>query len=85
MSESEIQIEMFPMDMRGVRIDPDRNMHRFYRMSVQRDLFGKATLIREWGRIGTRGRALIEIFADEGQAVDALCAIAARKRRRGYA
>ncbi|HTW72940.1 MAG TPA: WGR domain-containing protein [Acetobacteraceae bacterium] len=32
------------------RIDPARNMRRFYRLDLQRDLFGTWDLIREWGR-----------------------------------
>ena len=31
------------------RIDPDRNMARFYAMSVQPNLFGEWALLREWG------------------------------------
>ncbi len=38
------------------RIDPDRNMVRFYTMSVQPNLFGEWCLFREWGRIGSAGR-----------------------------
>ena len=47
-----MQFEIFP-DQMGLRCeDASRNMRRFYRMVVQRDLFGGASLIREWGRIG---------------------------------
>jgi hypothetical protein len=38
------------------RIDPARNMHRFYRLDIQPDLFGNQCLIREWGRIGRLGQ-----------------------------
>jgi predicted DNA-binding WGR domain protein len=37
------------------RSDPIRNMHRYYRLDVQLDLFGAWCFIREWGRIGHRG------------------------------
>ena len=37
------------------RRDPARNLHRFYRLDVQPDLFGQWCLIREWGRIGSTG------------------------------
>lgn len=30
------------------RIDPAKNMHRFYRLDVQPDLFGAWCLVREW-------------------------------------
>jgi predicted DNA-binding WGR domain protein len=35
------------------RVDPLKNMRRFYRLDVQPDLFGQWCLIREWGRIGS--------------------------------
>jgi hypothetical protein len=38
------------------RIDPARNMRRFYRLDVQPDLFGLWLLMREWGRIGRPGQ-----------------------------
>ena len=34
------------------RVDPARNMRRFYRLDVQPDLFGGVLLVKEWGRIG---------------------------------
>jgi predicted DNA-binding WGR domain protein len=33
------------------RIDPTRNMCRFYRLDVQPDLFGGFLLLKQWGRI----------------------------------
>lgn len=53
-------------------------MRRFYLLTVQRDLFGGATLVREWGRIRKQQ------YADEGLALDALANAAKSKRRRGY-
>lgn len=79
-----IQLDVFPTDVQMRRTDPARNMRRFYRLSVQRDLFGGASLVREWGRIGFRGQMLIEHHSDEGRAVTALMKMAALKRRRGY-
>jgi predicted DNA-binding WGR domain protein len=32
---------------------------------IERDLFGTVCLVRNWGRIGTKGRELVEIHADE--------------------
>lgn len=66
------------------RIDSSRNMRRFYRMSIQRDLFGRASLVREWGRIGTRGQSLVESHSDEAEAISSLLRLAAVKQRRGY-
>ncbi|TQM90054.1 WGR domain-containing protein [Roseinatronobacter monicus] len=79
------QLEIFPTDLQMRRVDAARNMRRFYRMSIQPDLFGGASLVREWGRIGYRGQMMIEPHADEGQAVTALMKLARVKQRRGYA
>ena len=84
MFDQAAQLEVFPTDLQLRRIDPACNMRRFYRLSVQRDLFGGACLIREWGRIGYRGQVLIESHDDEGKAITALMKLAAIKRRRGY-
>lgn len=78
------QLEVFPTYMHLERVDPARNMRRFYRMTIQRDLFGGASLIRVWGRIGTRGRQQVNIHVDEGRAINALMKLAQEKRRRGY-
>jgi len=83
-ADPEVQIEMFPRELLLQRIDPDRNMRRYYWMTVERDLFGGASLIREWGRLGARGQRRIEPHVDEGEAVSALLQLARRKRRRGY-
>ena len=53
---------------------------RFYCMHVERDLFGRVVLVRRWGRLGTFGKVRL----DEGRALQALMAIEARKKRRGY-
>ena len=66
------------------RIDPGQNMARFYALWTQPTLFGEVSLIRNWGRIGTRGRQLVESFGDETEAGQALARMAERKRRRGY-
>ena len=84
MLHTSIQLDVFPTDVQMRRVDPVRNMRRFYRMSVQRDLFGGASLVREWGRIGFRGQVLIESHIDEGMAITALMKLAAVKQRRGY-
>ena len=85
MYHNPIQLDVFPTDVQLRRIDPARNMRRFYRLSVQRDLFGGASLVREWGRIGFRGQMMLEIHPDEGQAITALMALVRVKKRRGYA
>lgn len=51
---------------------------------IERDLFGTVRLVRNWGRIGTNGRELVEEYATEIEAGPALEALAGAKRRRGY-
>ncbi len=66
------------------RIDEARNMRRFYRLDMQPDLFGGFLLVRQWGRIGSRGRIVAERFDNATLAVEAITQHAARKARRGY-
>jgi predicted DNA-binding WGR domain protein len=66
------------------RIDHTRNMCRFYRLDVQPDLFGGFAVVKEWGRIGARGRMMDEWHMTEAQALAALQRQAERKRQRGY-
>ena len=66
------------------RIDPARNMRRFYRLDVQPDLFGGFAVVKEWGRIGSRGRMMDELHATEALAAAAMQHQRERKRRRGY-
>lgn len=63
------QIVMFLTCLLLHCVAPERNMRRFYLMSVQRDLFGGARY---------------EQYPDEGKAVTALSVTAYQKRGRGY-
>jgi predicted DNA-binding WGR domain protein len=66
------------------RVEPEHGMARFYSLLIERDLFGQVMLVRQWGRMGTRGREIVERFDTELQAGAALEEIARCKRRRGY-
>ncbi len=66
------------------RIDPEQRVRRFYSLMIERDLFGSVVLVRNWGRIGTKGQELVEIHADEIEAGLALEAVARAKRKKGY-
>jgi predicted DNA-binding WGR domain protein len=79
-----MQLDVFPDRLHLRREEPSQNLRRFYLMTVQRDLFGGATLIREWGRIGSPGKLRLEHHQDEGRAVDALAKIMIAKHKRGY-
>jgi predicted DNA-binding WGR domain protein len=78
------QLDMSPIDIDLRCIDHTRNKRRFYRMTVQRDLFGDWILIREWGRIGRAGRIKCDRFGQAGAAAEALQRFSNLKRRRGY-
>lgn len=67
------------------RIDPLRNMWRFYILRTQPTLFGGASLIRHWGRIGTSGQSMMETFDRAEDAARALGRLERAKRRKGYA
>ncbi|TIQ41817.1 MAG: WGR domain-containing protein [Mesorhizobium sp.] len=66
------------------RIDPSQNMRRFYMLAIQPTLFGGATVIRNWGRIGTNGQSMMETFDSSEDAVTASKRLERSKRRRGY-
>jgi len=60
------------------RIDHARNMHRYYRLDVQPDLFG------EWRRIGQPGRMRVEPYPTAAQAEERMRLQQAAKQGRGY-
>jgi predicted DNA-binding WGR domain protein len=66
------------------RIDPARNMARFYRMSSTPSLFGDICLVREWGRIGRPGRIRVDLYETEQESMAAREALSRVKRQRGY-
>lgn len=67
------------------RVDPSKNLARYYVLSVEPTLFAKDTLIRRWGRIGSVGRERLHVSDSDGGAELALETWLARKRKRGYA
>lgn len=66
------------------RIDPARNMARYYALAIEPTLFGDHAVIRRWGRIGTHGRQMSEHHAEASMARAAFARLVASKRRRGY-
>ena len=66
------------------RHHPARRMHRYYRLSVEPNLFGEWSLVREWGRVGQPGRSRIDLHATEQDAQAAMARKDHEKRRRGY-
>jgi len=74
--------EPAPLHLR--RIDASRNMRRFYLLSIQPTLFGGATLVRNWGRVGSSGQTMMQTFDDRTDAGGAFDRLERAKRRRGY-
>lgn len=66
------------------RVDPAFKLRRFYRLDIERDLFGGFLLMKQWCRIGARGRMIAEHYDEEAPALAALQKQAEPKRRRGY-
>ena len=75
---------MIPEPVLLHRIDPTRNMARFYRLTIEPNLFGGVSLVRTWGRIGGASRAKIEIFDGPAEARQRFGTWRERKLRRGY-
>lgn len=66
------------------RIDANRNMARYYLLSIQPTLFGETAVVRTWGRIGKAGGEMTEVFGTEIDAVSRFLELLLQKRKRGY-
>lgn len=66
------------------RIDPNANMERFYRVDLAPTLFGEVAVLRQWGRIGTNGRTIMETLPSIGEAETSANRTLRQKLRRGY-
>lgn len=74
------------MRYRLEKIIPAKRQRRFYELSVSKTLFGEWCLIREWGRIGTKGGQKMAVYLEtEEAAASELEYLKAAKNRRGYA
>lgn len=66
------------------RIDAERNMARFYILSLEPTLFGDVAVLRHWGRIGTRGRQALSVHASLAEAEATIARQVLRRYQRGY-
>ncbi|MGX9394053.1 WGR domain-containing protein (plasmid) [Nitrobacteraceae bacterium UC4446_H13] len=66
------------------RVDPSQNLARFYMIAVLPTLFGTASVLRSWGRIGSKGRQRIDLFECVGDAEHASTRLLQAKGKRGY-
>lgn len=72
-------------NLRLERVEPDRNMARYYTLAVELTLFADWSCTRQFGRIGTRGgRIMLGLFEDRAAAEAELSAILRAKQARGY-
>ena len=85
MTQIHSELGGFPPYLDLKRIEPDLNVWRYYRMTIQRDLFGRTSLVREWGRIGCQGQVLIDTHEDVDVAASEMKRLASQKLKRGYA
>lgn len=66
------------------RSDPMRNLHRYYWLDVQPDLFGQWCVVRSWGRFGRAGQMLATPYRTQKEAQAAVAKQQNTKQRRGY-
>ncbi len=63
----------------------EKNIHRFWTISVQPNLFGGWSVVRRWGRIGGRaGRLKIDLYDDLEAAKQVFQKKEREKLRRDY-
>lgn len=67
-----------------VHIQPERNCRRFYSVRVEPDLFAPAVVIRQWGRLGSKGTYRVEPCESRSDADAAAERYVETKLRRGY-
>jgi predicted DNA-binding WGR domain protein len=74
-----------PAPVRLERIDPARNMARYYTLAVEVTLFEDFACTRGFGPIGSRGgRIMIGLFESQASAEAELQALLRAKQARGY-
>lgn len=67
------------------KIDPSKNMRRFYQLSVEPTLFGDFALVHEWGRIGAKRWRTKDGWHSSALEAEAALAMALKHRlARGY-
>jgi len=66
------------------KLDPEKNLARFYSLTILPNLFGEWSLQREWGRIGRNGQMRVAFFPSHSQALQAFHQIKTAKIKRGY-
>ena len=78
------QTDCFPTEIRLWLIEPNRNVWKFYNVTVERTLFDEWAVIRSWGRIGTTGSRRRNLVDGPGEALDMIGKISEAKTKQGY-
>ena len=67
------------------KIDSNANQYRYYSLRVDPDLFGRWSLVRQWGRLDSDGGVVkMDSFESESEAMNRLVKIKKQKLKRGY-
>jgi len=72
------------MMIRMRRVNPEKNMDRYYSVQLTQGLFGDYGMERHWGRNGTWGRFRLDWFQSESDAEVALSKLVKEKLTKGY-
>ena len=66
------------------RVDTDKNMDRFYELTLQPTLFGDWAVVRRWGRFDSGGQKREVWFEAYATALTFMDRLHNKKRKRGY-
>ncbi|MHB8236215.1 MAG: WGR domain-containing protein [Acidithiobacillus ferrivorans] len=80
---------VYDMDRWWVRewqkIQPEKDLYRYYRLTLQQNLWGEWELIKSWGRIGQRPTRVVALSVTEPEHAEILAAAVAKARKlHGY-
>ncbi len=67
------------------KVVPEQGMYRFYRLTLQQNLWGEWELHRSWGRVGRQpSRTVLLVLPDPAAAEVILQDVERARRKRGY-
>lgn len=72
------------MAIEMMRVDPECNMDRYYKVELTKDLISDHGVHRQWGRRGTKGQHLIKWYESSLEAQSAISKLVKEKLARGY-
>ncbi len=78
------EVARFTCQVRFESLAPAKNRARFYTLTWQPALWGGGAIVRAWGRLGGRGRALTTFYDDRASAQASVERLIRRRLKRGY-